>query len=100
MNPEQSETGRSDVAGWVVYILECRDGWLYVGLTSNLLRRWREHQRGGSRFTKGHPPTQVMHVEHYATRTAAERRERQLKGWTRAKKRALAEGNLELLKRL
>ena len=83
-----------------VYILECRDGWLYVGCTDNLLRRWREHQCGGSHFTKGHPPIRVIHVEVFSTRSAAERRERQLKGWTRAKKWALARGDKVLLKQL
>jgi predicted GIY-YIG superfamily endonuclease len=83
-----------------VYILECRGGWLYVGCTDNLLRRWREHQHGGARFTKGRPPIHVIHVEVLPTRSAAEQRERQLKRWTRAKKWALANGDLDLLKRL
>jgi predicted GIY-YIG superfamily endonuclease len=39
-------------------------------------------------------------VEPFATRPDAERRERQLKGWTRRKKLALARGNLDLLKTL
>ena len=95
-NPERA----TRVEGWSVYILECDGGWLYVGMTSDLLRRWREHRRGGARFTKGRPPRQVIHVEHYALRADAERRERQLKGWTRAKKLALAAGDLALLRRL
>jgi predicted GIY-YIG superfamily endonuclease len=84
----------------VVYILECQGGWLYTGLTANLSQRWRQHQRGGARFTKGRPPIRVIHVESYSCRAEAERRERQLKGWTRAKKLALAGGELERLKRL
>jgi predicted GIY-YIG superfamily endonuclease len=83
-----------------VYILECQGGWLYVATTDNLLRRWAEHSRGGARFTKGRPPVRVIHVEPFATRSEAERRERQLKGWTRRKKLALAAGDLGLLKRL
>jgi predicted GIY-YIG superfamily endonuclease len=42
----------------------------------------------------------VIHVEVCPSRPQAERRERQLKGWTRAKKWALAEGDFELLKQL
>ena len=83
-----------------VYILECRGGWLYVGVTDNLLRRWSEHQRGGARFTKGRPPIRVIHVEPFITRPQAEHRERQLKRWTRAKKWALAHGDPAELKRL
>ena len=100
LGPERKAEKPPEVEGHVVYIIECEGGWLYVGYTSNLLRRWREHQRGGARFTKGRPPVKVVHVEWFATRGDAERRERQLKGWTRAKKLALAAGNFDLLKKL
>ena len=92
--------GEARVEAWFVYILECRGGWLYVGLTSDLLRRWCEHKRGGARFTKGRPPKRVIHVEAFLTRSKAEGRERQLKGWTRAKKWALARNDKALLKKL
>ena len=95
-----SEPQRVEGKGWVVYILECEGGWLYTGMTGDLVRRWGEHLNGGARFTKGHHPLRVIHVEPYQTRPEAERRERQLKGWTRAKKWALANGDLELLKKL
>ena len=99
-NPERNEAQRNVVEGWLVYIVECEGGWLYTGMTGNLLRRWSEHKRGGARFTSGRPPLRVIHVEPFATRSQAEHRERQLKGWTRAKKWALARGDLSLLKRL
>lgn len=83
-----------------VYILQCRSGKLYTGMTNNLLRRWREHQRGGARFTKGDPPVCMIHMEAFDAPAAALARERQLKGWTRRKKLALAAGDLALLKRL
>ena len=73
---------------------------LYVGVTDDLLRRWAEHRRGGARFTQGRPPLRVIHVEPFAARWDAERRERQLKGWTRRKKWALARGRLDWLRRL
>jgi len=85
---------------WIVYILRCRSGKLYTGMTCDLLRRWAEHRRGGARFTKGDPPVCVIHVEAFADKTAAAARERQLKGWTRAKKQALATGDLDHLKQL
>ncbi|MGA2265222.1 MAG: GIY-YIG nuclease family protein [Phycisphaerae bacterium] len=86
--------------GWFVYILECTDNSLYTGLTCNLLRRWEEHLRGGSRYTKGLPPRRVIHVEVFPSRSDAAKREHQLKGWTRRKKLALATGNTDLRKRL
>ena len=69
-----------------------------LDIGANLLRRWQEHVHGSSRFTKGHPPIRVIHVQDFASRNEAERRERQLKGWTRAKKLALSQGDLERLK--
>lgn len=69
-------------------------------MAANLLRRWQEHQRGGARFTKGDPPIRVIHVEVFARKVHALRRERQIKGWTRCKKLALAGGDLPLLRKL
>ena len=69
-------------------------------MTEDLLRRWREHLRGGSRFTKGDPPVQVIHMEAFIDKHTAALRERQLKGWTRRKKWALARSQLDLLKKL
>ncbi len=98
---ERSESkGKGEKIVAYVYILECQDNWLYVGCTNHLLRRWAEHKQGGSRFTKTHPPKRVIHVEPFTSRSQAEQRERQLKRWTRAKKRALAAGDFDLLKRL
>ena len=85
---------------WFVYIIECSSGKLYTGMTGDLLRRWREHLRGRSRFTKGDPVLHVIHVEAFGARTDAERRERQLKGWTRRKKWALSLGDRKLLRSL
>ena len=86
---------------WWVYILLCRDGAYYVGVTNDLARRWEEHRSGrGCRYTKGNPAVRVVYSEQFRSRAAAEARERQIKGWTRAKKQALVANNLRLLKRL
>jgi len=88
------------VGTWTVYIIQCRSGKLYTGMTGNLLRRWGEHLRGGARFTRGDPAVRVIHVEPFRRKLDAQCRERQLKGWTRRKKLALAAGDLRLLKKL
>jgi len=42
---------------WFLYILECRDGSLYTGITNDVARRMREHVAGrGARYTRSHPP--------------------------------------------
>ena len=39
---------------WYVYILECKDGTLYTGVTTDVERRLAEHKRGeGAKYTKG-----------------------------------------------
>jgi putative endonuclease len=86
---------------WTVYILLCRNGAYYVGVTNDLKRRWEAHStvRGGH-YTKCNPPMRLAYTEACATRAAAEARESQLNGWTRRKKQALIAGDLILLKKL
>jgi putative endonuclease len=95
-----SEPSESKGCPCWVYIIECAGGMLYTGVTQDVARRFAEHQCGGSRFTKAHPAQRLRYTEAFASRSDAERRERQIKGWTRAKKLALAAGNLAKLKHL
>ena len=74
---------------------------MYVGQTSNLQRRLGQHRDGRAcPFTAMRRPVHLAYSEPLPTLTAARRRERQLKRWTRAKKEALILGDLALLKRL
>ena len=81
------------------YILRCSNGAYYVGSTNDLERRLAEHQSGqGSNFTRKHLPVELIYWEEYQTLDDAFRRERQLHGWSRAKKEALINGDIEKLK--
>ena len=83
------------------YILECANGQYYVGSTNDLERRLREHQEGlGGRFTKAHLPVKLVYTEQYQTVEQAFYRERQIHGWSRAKKEALIKGDIDKLKEL
>ena len=63
--------------------------------------RLKEHQKGrGCGFTKAHFPVKVVYTEEYPTADQAYKRERQLHGWSRAKKEALINRDIELLKQL
>lgn len=63
-----------------VYILKSRiDGQLYFGSTSNLKRRFHEHNSGKNRATKGRKPFDLVYYEAYRARADALRRERMLK---------------------
>ena len=78
---------------WVVYILECGDGSLYTGITDNLQRRLAAHSAGkGAKYTRGRGPFTVRYVENCESRSAALRREYQIKCMTRAQKMNLCAG--------
>ena len=84
-----------------VYILQCADGWYYVGKTDNLLTRLNVHQAGvGADFTALRRPVKMVYAEEHTTIRQACDREAQLKRWSRLKKEALIAGNLKRLKSL
>jgi len=72
---------------WVVYILECSDGSLYTGITTELARRITEHEQGkGARYTRGRGPFSLKYMEYCNNRAEAARREVSIKALSRAKK--------------
>lgn len=73
-----------------VYIAQSADGRLYVGYTTDLARRMRQHARGqGSKFLRGFGFHALCYCETHPTKSAALRREVQLKKFTRAQKQQL-----------
>ncbi len=82
---------------YYLYILECDDAFLYVGITKDVERRLAQHRSKYSPHTKRYKKLELVHTEEFVTRADAEHRERQLKGWSRAKKKALIEQDFEKL---
>ena len=83
---------------YFVYILSCSDGTLYVGSTSDVLERERVHNEGrGARYTAGRLPVHAVYSEGHDSRSAAQKREAQLKRWSHAKKTALIEADRKRL---
>ena len=81
-----------------MYILECADGSFYTGSTIDLDKRILEHQDGkGANHTKKRLPIKVVYVEEYLSIASAFEREKQIQGWSRAKKEVLINGELESL---
>jgi predicted GIY-YIG superfamily endonuclease len=84
-----------------VYILQTADGTYYVGQTRDLRERLRKHRLGlGSKHTHDHVAPRLVYAESLNDLTAAVQRERQLKGWSRAKKAALIHGDGAVLRQL
>jgi putative endonuclease len=75
---------------YYVYIVECLDTSLYTGITTDVARRFEEHQKGiGGKFTRAKKPIKIVFTEEQPDRSQASRREAEIKSWTRAKKLAL-----------
>ncbi len=75
---------------YFVYILECEDGSLYTGITTDIDRRVTEHKSGvGGHFTRSHKVRGVVYTEAQPDRSAALKREAEIKNFTRDKKLAL-----------
>jgi putative endonuclease len=77
---------------WTVYILRCADGSLYTGITRDVERRLVEHNSHAllaARYTRSRRPVVVVYSEPAATRSAAARREYQIKQKTRSGKEEL-----------
>jgi putative endonuclease len=84
-----------------IYILEMLTGHRYVGTTTNIERRLLDHAKGfGHKTTRLGGYKRLMYTESFPDRLSALHRERQIKGWTRAKKLALIEGSLDNLREL
>lgn len=75
---------------YYVYVLECRDGSLYAGMTNDLRRRMTLHTAGrGAKYTRSHPPRVLAGLWRCGGRTAAARLEYAFKTLPREKKRTL-----------
>jgi putative endonuclease len=79
---------------YFTYILRCADGTLYTGSTTDVVARERAHNEGrGAKYTAGRGPVRVVYSEAHGSRSAAQKREAQIKRWTREQKAALVAGD-------
>lgn len=72
---------------WCLYLLECRGGSYYAGITNNLEARFKAHQKGrGARYTRANPPIKILATKYYVDRSSASIAEAQLKNLPRSEK--------------
>lgn len=75
---------------WFVYMVECADNSLYTGITTDLERRIREHNESklklGARYTRSKQPVALVYHECVDSRSAASKREFEIKSLTREDK--------------
>lgn len=83
------------------YLLRCSDGHYYAGHTDDLDARIAQHQSGAiPGYTQKRRPVQLIWADRFPDRDSAFAAERQIKGWSRAKKEALVRGDWEALREL
>jgi len=82
---------------YYLYILLCKDGSIYTGVTNDIERRFSEHKnKKGGHYTSSHRAVKIIYKEEYPTQKEALKRERQIKGWRREKKLALINKTVSL----
>ncbi len=83
----------SDYRSWHFYMVRCSDGSLYTGSTLDPHKRVRVHNSGwGADYTARRRPVTLAYWEVYPTKSAARKREIEVKKWRAEKKEALLRG--------
>ena len=76
---------------WYLYLIQCKNGRIYTGITPDLRARFEAHCAGkGALFTRLNPPQRMLAAQPFDGRSAARRAEIQMKGLTPGQKRFLA----------
>jgi putative endonuclease len=72
---------------WCVYLIECRNGSYYAGITNRLEARYAAHAAGrGARYTRANPPLRLLGFRNYPDRSSASRAEWEIKQLPRERK--------------
>ena len=96
---EQGATSEIEQAStWYLYLIRCANGHLYTGITTDVARRFNEHQSSSpkaAKYLRGKGPLTLMYQEQVGTRSDALKREIAVKKLSRAQKLGLIESAVE-----
>ncbi len=74
---------------WFLYLIECKDGSIYTGISVDVEARYAAHISGkGARYTRAHPPSRLLAVVEFADRSSAAKAEYATKCLSATQKRA------------
>ena len=77
---------------WYVYILLCRDGTLYTGITNDIKKRMLAHEKGkGAKYTKSRRPVSLVYSALIGERSSAQKEEYRIKKLSKIKKQKLVD---------
>jgi putative endonuclease len=77
---------------WFVYLIRTKKG-IYAGVTTDILRRYYQHSgyiSGGAKFFRGNKPIELIYFEIFESRSEAQKRESEIKKFSKQKKESLA----------
>lgn len=80
---------------WSVYVIESQSGKFYTGISTDVNRRFRQHLgvvKGGAKYFRSDPPSLLVYEESFRDRSAAQKREAEIKAFTRLEKENLVYG--------
>ncbi|MAX11074.1 MAG: endonuclease [Chloroflexi bacterium] len=77
---------------WYVYILLCRDGTLYTGITNDIKKRMLAHEKGkGAKYTKGRGPFKLVYENTFNNQSMAMKEENRIKKLSKVQKLKLVQ---------
>src|SRR3990167_7202528 len=89
-HPAQCAIALSPCKGWFCYLLRCADDTLYCGITNDLEKRLAAHNAGmASKYTRARLPVELVFAAPCTDRSAASKREMEIKSLKRAEKLVL-----------
>ncbi len=72
---------------WYVYILECKGGTLYTGITNDVINRLKQHNSGkGAKYTRNKRPVELKYLKEMPDKSSAAKEEYRIKQLGRVKK--------------
>ena len=85
--PSVAPAESAEPAPWTLYLLECRSGALYTGITNNLEARYQAHLSGkGAKYTRANPPVAILATAEFPDRSSASKAEWAIKQQPRHRK--------------
>ena len=75
---------------WYLYLVRCKDGSLYTGITTDVDRRFKAHQeKAGAKYLKGRGPLRLVFTERIGAKNLAFQVEHAVKRWPKSRKEQL-----------
>ncbi len=79
----------AEKAGWHIYMIRCRDGTLYTGISNDVIRRFEQHQKTGkqgAKYLRGRGPLKLVFQKKIGSKSSALKMEQKIKKLSKSQK--------------